>query len=370
MKKILIGYVTDNPGSGINKYIINFIKTIQNEDVEIDILTRNDKNSVNELLKDCGIHEIKHVSRNTKPIKQYFEMKSILKSNIYDISYYNISNAYDCIGVISSKVNSVTKNVAHSHSSYIEGGSELVRLAKKIGNNLFKPVLSVCCNEYLSCSKKAAEWLYSKKIVSSNQYELIYNTVDYSKFKFNSEVRNNIRLKLNVRDKFVIGHVGRFSYQKNHRFIIELFAKVKKLKENSVLVCVGDGKDMDAIKQYANELGVNESIIYTGGVPNPNDYLQAFDVFVLPSFFEGLPISGIEAQFSGVPCLFSDQISSEVIIGKKSELLSINDSDLWANKIVRINERNNELLPEANNFMVEKNKNQFDKVIDVTHVIK
>ena len=177
------------------------------------------------------------------------------------------------------------------------------------------------------------------------------------KFKDNPETRMKIRHELKLEDKFVIGHVGRFSYQKNHIFLLDILKKVFDEKSNAVAILIWEGELEEKIKAYANKLNIIDKIIFLKSIPNVNDYMQSFDIFVLPSKFEGLPIVGIEGQFANLPCLFSDKISSDVIIGENSRLLPIENAKLWADEILSFDIRNNKLIEEkAQKYKKEKMK--------------
>lgn len=361
MKRILIGYINKGKTGGIDKYLLNFAEKIKDKDIQIDFITKCYDKEFHESLKKNG-YNVYSVSHNKHFIKQYKETKKILENN-YDIAYFNISETYNCVGLIAAKKAKVKKIVVHSHSSNSAGNNKLIRNAKRFLNLLFKPVVKKCANKYLACSDLAAKWLYTKKIFKNEQYEIIYNSIDFNKFKFNQEARNNTRNKYNIDDKFVIGFIGRFGYEKNTLFLIDVLYKTLKEKDNAILLCIGEGPYMDSFKKYAEEKKVLDKIIFAGVVDNSWDYYQAFDTFVLPSLYEGLPIVGVEAQISGCPSIFSDHITKNVIIGKNSYRESIEDANVWSKRICSIKNRENELLEVAKNYDLN-NTEQFDKIIN------
>ena len=368
MKKILIGYLNKGLGSGINKYIDSFANSVNNEETQIDFLTRETSQDINDYVKNNGFNNLYVVSRNRRPIKQLCEMIKIIKKNKYDIAYFNISESFNCIGIIAAKICGVKKIVIHSHSSGADDSNFLKRKLKTIVNAVFKPVLTLCGNEYLACSKNAAKWIYTKSIIEDKDYKIVYNSVDYDRFKVNEATRSKIRNELGLNDKFVIGHVGRFSYQKNHIFLLDTLKKVFNEKTNSVAILIGEGELEEKIKEYATKLNIIDKIIFLNNIPNVNEYMQSFDVLLLPSKFEGLPIVGIEGQLAGLPCLFSDKISNEVIIGDNSKLLSTKDSNLWKDSILGIDKRENKLLENAKNYMLSNSEKQFEEIADCNNV--
>ena len=362
MKKILIGYVTSNFSSGINKYIESFTSITQNENIQLDFLTRED------VSKDPN--KVYKISRNRKPLKQLIQMIKIKKKKKYDIAYFNISETFDCIGIIAAKLCGVKKIIAHSHSSGEESKSKIIKKIKVTLNTICKPIISLCCNSYLACSTNAAEWLYSKFIIENKEYEIVYNSVDDEKFKFNENARDSIRRELNIKDKYVIGHVSRFCKAKNQKFLLEILKDVFEKNNNAVGLLVGEGNTFEEIKEYAKQLNIEDKIIFTGKKQNVEEYMSAFDIFLLPSKYEGLPIVGIEAQFSGLPCLFSDKITEELIIAEKSKRLSIDNAQKWAEEILKTQKRENKLTEKAKDFQIKNSNEQFNKIVNEEHIIK
>jgi glycosyltransferase involved in cell wall biosynthesis len=162
----------------------------------------------------------------------------------------------------------------------------------------------------------------------------MHNAIDAKKFEYNPEKRLEVRKILKVEDKLVIGHIGRFTKQKNHDFLLDIFKAVKQKTNNAVLVLVGTGELENYIKEKIVKLGIESDVIMLGGRNDVDLLYQGFDVFCLPSYHEGLPVVGVEAQASGVYLFASDQITEETKITKNIEFLPINDPWLWANQIV------------------------------------
>lgn len=360
--KVIVGYIEDGTTSGIDKYLLNFYKVVNSKNRKIDFLTKLYSKEMDNFLKKNNSRLFK-VSHNRKPIKQFFETKKIIEEGNYGIAYFNISETFNFIGILAAKSAGVDKVIIHSHSSGSDKTSRKKRKMAEILNFICKPIILFCADERIACSKNAAEWLYTKRIAEKKRYITIYNAIDYEKFKFDTDIRNKIRKKYNLENKFVIGHVGRFTYQKNHEILLDIFKEILKKKENSVLICIGNGEKFDEIKVYAKHMGISENIIFTGNVNNVNEYMQAFDIFVLPSRFEGLPIVGIEAQLAGLPCIFSDKITEEVIISQNAIRLPIDSTNQWIAEILNRNERRNELLPVAEHYKIENQEKQFEEIL-------
>ena len=149
---------------------------------------------------------------------------------------------------------------------------------------------------HFSCGVEAAKCYFGQKVVDENDYVLIPNAIDVERFIYNPKIRNKIRKENDLENKHVVGHVGRFMAQKNHTFLVDVFAEVLKIDSQAHLVLLGDGELMDEIKRKAADLGISEHVTFVGNVGNANEWYQAFDCFVLPSIWEGLPVVGVEAQ--------------------------------------------------------------------------
>ena len=202
--------------------------------------------------------------------------------------------------------------------------------------NMFKPLLKKYATDYFACSKLAGEWLFGKENVENGKVKIIHNAVDYQKFKMNEEVRNSIRKELNIEDKLVIGHVGRFTNQKNHTFLIDIFNEIHKKNSNSVLMLVGIGEKEDEIKEKVKKLEIEQNVLFMGFQDNVNELMWAMDVFLMPSLYEGLPVVGVEAQATGMPCFMSkDVVTDEVKITEGVKFISLNETaEKWAEEIL------------------------------------
>lgn len=360
MKKILVGYIGRGKTSGIDKYLFLFLRKMKEEGNKVDFLTRDEDNDLSKYI-DYNDSKVFKVSRNRHFFKQLKEMKKIIRENNYDIGYFNISEAYNFVGILAAKLYGIKKVVVHSHSSGLKKSSYLKTSVCFILNYLLKFVITLCSDLNIACSEKAAKWLFSKNVYDNDDYEIIYNAVDYEKFKYNEKTREKIRKKYKIDDKFVVGHVGRFTFVKNHGFLIDIFCEYHKKNPNSVLMCIGDGVDFERIKEYSKKIGVYDNIIFTGSVENVNEMIQAFDCFLLPSKFEGLPVVGIESQFSQTKCIFSDRISRLASISDSTLFLPINDPKKWANSITGGKAKLNK---NAENFKVENVNDQFNKIVE------
>ena len=186
--------------------------------------------------------------------------------------------------------------------------------------------------DFCACSRKAADWLFGSQI-PCEKIQILPNAVDYEKYKFDLIVRNKIRQEIGISDRIVLGNVGRNSYTKNQEFLVRCFSKAVLENHNLYLIMIGQGENTLKVRNLVDELGLNDSVLCLGWEDNINDFLQAFDMFCLPSKFEGLPISAIEAQASGLPCLISDSVTDEVNITGLVEFLPLNE-DKWIEDMI------------------------------------
>ncbi|MGZ9868307.1 glycosyltransferase family 1 protein [Priestia endophytica] len=219
--------------------------------------------------------------------------------------------------------------IAHSHStSNGKGVSAIVK-------NLMQFPIRYLADHLVACSDNAAQWLFGKKIIKQKAVIILKNAIDTNKFIYNADIRKNQRSKLAVEDKFVLGHIGRFNEAKNHEFLIRTFSEVIKKQPNSVLLLIGEGELQASIRNLVSQLKLEDYIYFLGARGNISDILQAFDVFVFPSLFEGLPVTLIEAQASGLKIIASDVITKEVKLTDIIDFESIQSSpEHWANKIL------------------------------------
>ena len=176
----------------------------------------------------------------------------------------------------------------------------------------------------------------STNVVNANEYTFIPNAIDIDKFLFNESTRNAIRTKYSLENKHVIGHVGRFMRQKNHKFLLTLFKEILKQDTSIVLVLLGDGQLLDEMREYSKTIGIENHVIFVGNVSNANEWYSAFDLFILPSIWEGLPVVGVEAQTAGLPCIFSDSITREIALSDNVEFISLHeDKNKWVNAVLK-----------------------------------
>lgn len=239
-----------------------------------------------------------------------------------------------------AKILKIPNRISHSHQAILKSN-----LLKRIYSVFCRKVIKMTANQCVACGEEAARYLYGNKFFETGKVKILKNAIDLEKFKFNKEIRNKIRKEYNINNnEILLGHVGRFSFQKNHIFLIELLKKLHSYKFK--LLLIGDGELKNDIINKIKEYKMNDKVILLESVNNVNEFLSAMDIFLLPSRFEGLPLVGIEAQASGVKCLFSDSIDKELGITKNVKFIPL-DLDKWIKECEKINEYEREETVQA-----------------------
>lgn len=219
--------------------------------------------------------------------------------------------------------------IAHSHSDGFDTG------IKGSMYRLFSYPTRFIADYFFACSESAGISRYGKRVVNNKTiFSVLKNAIDVNQYAFSEEIRDKKRKELDLENKFVIGHIGRFDKAKNQEYLVEIFKLIAKKNENAILILIGDGELRSHIIEKVKNYGLEDKVIFTGVRSDVNELLQAMDVFVFPSIYEGLPVTVIEAQAAGLPCLISDTITDEVCITPLVEKLPINQNQLvWANKV-------------------------------------
>lgn len=232
--------------------------------------------------------------------------------------------------MLAAKMSKVPVRVAHSHSALDNGGG----MKKAVYEKIMRFLILSCSTAFVACGNAAGERLFGKKAYLKKG-NLILNGVDAEKFKFSDEARRKIREEYSLEDSFVIGHVGHLIEVKNQKYLLELMPKILEKQPRARLMLLGEGEDRQMLSEKIIGLGLEDKVIMTGNVRNVNEYLSAFDVFVFPSLYEGMPLSIIEVQCNGLPCVISTGVPEDVFLTDliKPHSLSQN-SEAWVSDII------------------------------------
>lgn len=335
MKRILEVFGEPISNGGQESFVFNVLDHMDLTDMQVDILTPYycENEYYKRLIEDKG-GSIVTLGLPFSPGKSRFNilkpLDEYLKNNQYDVLHVHSGSISILMEVaLVAHIHHIQKIIVHSHSA-AENKNFKYRIIKLIAT----PILNHYPTNYLACSQVAGECKYSKKIVKNNLV-IIKNGVDLKKYAFDKNIRKHMREKLGIAmDTYVVGHVGRFSYEKNHKYLIDIFEQLKRKHDDSILLLVGSGENYETIKKLVESKRLNNSVKFIGNVNNVNDYMQVMDVFVLPSRFEGLPIVGVEAQAAGLPVLVSTNVSSELLLSNAVEFISLDHKDQWIQRLL------------------------------------
>lgn len=337
MKKILVTGLSSNIG-GIETFFMSYYRLLKEDNFKFDFITIDSYVAFeDEILKnnDC-VFKLPSFKKN--PIGYYKKLNKIMKENNYDILHANMLSAANIFPLKLAKKNGIKKIIAHSHNGGVPSG-----IIRKLLNKYNKPKISCYANVFLACSDLAGKWFFEKKC----RFHVIKNAIDVDKFKFNETNRKKIRRQLNLADEIVIGHIGKVCEQKNHIFLLKVFEKLEKSGCKCKLLMIGNGENAEILR-YLN----NTNIIKLPAQRNIEEYYSAFDLFALPSLFEGLPVVGIEAQANGLPCLFSSTITKEIKINDNCKFIDLN-CEKWVSKIEKMINKNE--VNRTEKIMLKKN---------------
>ena len=342
-------------GGGVESFIMNYYRHIDKTKIQFDFIIDSDSTVVpKEEIEKLGgrIIEIPPYQKIFSYIKT---LKKVFKENNYKIVHSHL-NALSVFPLFAAYLAKVPVRIAHSHST-----TNKKELKKNIIKNILKPFSKIFSTDYFACSEHAARWLFGNKTFEKGMVQIIYNSIDIDKFKYNEEIRNKIRKEMQIENKFVLGHVGRFVQQKNHDFLIDIFKEVYKENKNVVLLLIGDGPLEWKIKEKVKKNGLENAVYFLGIKDNVNELMQAMDVFVFPSLYEGLGIVLIEAQSSNLPCLVSSEIPKEAIINENVNVIELNKSEIWKRKILEINKDNKRTTIKIKQYDIKFSKNKLEE---------
>lgn len=316
--------------AGIESFIMNMYRNIDSKKVKIDFLVHYSERQFydDEIEKMGGKIYRLSVREDNKFIKYKMELTNFFNNHP---EYKIVHGHMESFGVFylrEAKKNGVPIRIAHSHIAKRNSG--IKGYMKSILNIFYKTYAT----HLFACSIDSGKFIFG----NNDNFTVYNNAIDVNKFKFNKEVRDNVREELNINDNFVIGHVGRFNIQKNHNFLVNVFNEVYKKNNKVILLLLGEGELEDEIQKKVKKLGLENNVKFLGVRSDMDMIYQAMDLFILPSLFEGLPVSAIEAQAAGLKCILSDKITSETSKTNNIEYLSLGiNVREWADKILKWN---------------------------------
>lgn len=330
MKKArVLEIIGKRPVGGVGTVMLNYQTYMNPEKVQMDYLIFGEEaDPFDEKVRNLGskVYIYPALSgRQMKRTKEYLEEFFKRHASEYDIVHLHAPTIAFLTFPICERYG-ISVRIVHSHATlYAENKIKAIR------NKVLWSMAKGKITDRIGCSKAAGDFLFGKE-----EFTVLKNAIAYEDYLYNEVLRNEVRKREEAKDKLVVGNVGRLSRQKNQTFLIEIFAEIKERYPDSVLWLVGDGELRDGVEAKIEELKLWDSIVLFGMVKNPSELYQAMDVMVMPSLFEGLPMTGVEAQASGLPCVFSDTITREVDIVGCPYLSLDAPAEEWAKTIIEM----------------------------------
>jgi len=316
--------------AGIESLLMNLYRHIDRSVIQFDfLLHRSEPGFFDEEIRNLGgkifiterfnpLHHRKYLNSMADVLQQHPEYKIIHAHS--ELNYWPLKVAKRC---------GVPVRIAHSHNARSTVNLKFFFLSYQ------KTVIKSAATDWFMCSSLAGEWSYGKKAVRDGKCVFLKNGIETQQYAYNEKIREQKRKELGLGDSFVVGHIGRFMQQKNHTFLIDIFAELKKMNPKARLLLVSEGRLLDEIKEKVSRLGLQDSVMFLGFRNDTNELMQAMDIFALPSLWEGLPFTLIEAQTAGLPCVISDVISDESIVTDLVRKEPLKESaEYWAKSII------------------------------------
>ncbi len=319
--------------NGIYRYIFNHMAYIDQRNYQFSFLTKNPEE----------LTRTKEFRRYRFPVRGFCNVERGNPAGLRKEITRILGEGYDVIHLHTSYWRGflieeiamemkIPRVIVHAHSTGIDEPDEAARRELLAGHEAYKERFGMqYATDLCACSEPAGRWLYRKELLEKGIH-ILPNAIDVERFRFRQESRGRIRRRLGIDGKIVIGNTGRYCYQKNQSFLLEAFARARKRNGNLFLLFLGEGELLDGLRGLAEHLGIREDVCFMGWQERPEEYLLAMDVFCLPSRFEGLPISVMEAQASGLKCLVSDRVTRECDITGMVEFLPL-ETQLWVEKL-------------------------------------
>lgn len=352
---ILMINTVDLEDNGISTFILNSCYVLSNTKNNVSIIAPNQvKEELKAELQKNSIDLIELSSRKNSTGKYFLDLLKVMSRGNFDLVHINGNSNTMAIELVAATLAGIKIRITHSHNTVTEH-----TILHKLLSPLFKSTYTLG----LACNQAAGEWLYGKR-----KFSIINNGIALEKYRFDPNVREMVRAKYGIaKNEIILGNVGKFNFQKNQIFLIEL---LKKMDKKYKLLIVGDGEKREELLEKSRE--VKNRVIFTGSVNNVNEHLMAMDLFLLPSKFEGQPFSLIEAMATGIPCLVSDKVSRETDILGRNKYLTIDNNDEWIHELKNIGKidavERTKISEDSISRLKEKNYDTTKNILDMLDI--
>lgn len=326
MTKILVVNTAGMGLGGITSHMLTYLGALRDarSDCTIDIVVTGARN--NEILNHfdrIGCHLFEMPDRKKHLVKYIYELAVILRKRHYDVIHVHGNSSLMLVELLLARRTKIPVRIAHCHNTICKH-MKLHRLLKSAFDRSYTTAVA--------CSLKAGDWLFGR-----GQFTVLPNAIDLPKYHFDSTIRTKYRAFIGASDnEVVIGHVGNFNHQKNQGFLLKIIEVSRNISDmpKLKLILLGAGALEDEIKEAVNKLGLEDCVTFLGFRNDVERWLQCMDVFMLPSYFEGSPVSLIEAQAAGLPCLVSDSVTDDLLLTNNVYQMSLSSgARQWAEKL-------------------------------------
>lgn len=317
-------------GGGLEAIVLNYYKYLDRSQVQFDFIVDIGSPRIpREEIEQLG-GRIIIVPRYEDVFHYIRELARIFREENYTIVHSHI-NTMSVFPLCAAWISKVPIRIAHSHST-----SNKKEKKKDFIKKCLRPLAKNFATDYFCCSELAGRWLFGNRTYNKGNVYLLRNAIDTGNFRFSQKSRVEKRNELQIKEnQILIGHIGRFVTQKNHSFLIKVFQEIHRKNKETILVMVGEGPLLELMKQKVKELQLDEAVIFTGQRRDTNELYSAFDVLLLPSLYEGLPVVGVESQTAGLPCIMSDEITKEIKVLDSTKLLPLSlGAKRWAEEVL------------------------------------
>lgn len=310
-------------GGGIESYLRELLEKLDPEITEVDIVAARLEESIfTEALRRRGIRFFALSGSTRKLLRNGRMFRQLLRRRSYDAVHLNLYQGLSLAYATIARQENIPIRIAHSHNSALRPSAG--RAGKLLLHRLGRALFEKDATHRWACSEEAGKFLFS------TPFQVMPNGIDVDRFAFDPDARARVRSDLGIGHGVVLGNIGRLCPQKNQKFLLEVLSL---LPEQYRLLLVGEGEDRDMLLRQAKNLGVSDRVIFAGRTDAPEAFLSAMDLFLLPSLFEGLPLSAVEAQAAGLPVLCSAAVSREIKLTEQVEFLPL-DKKLWVRNIL------------------------------------
>lgn len=313
---------------GKKNLVMEYYRHINRDKVQFDFICDSDSQAIpDEEIEKLG-GKVYRIAPYQRIIRNMLDIWKLCKQNKYPIihAYNSTMNVFP---MFVAKMAGVPVRISESLSMAHDG--EFKTVLKK----LLKPMSKWFATHYMACGEDCGRWQFGDKIFNSGKVAVFKTVINTEFNSYQPDVRERTRRELNLEDKMVIGHIGRFVAQKNPMFLLDIIAEVCKLEKNAVLLLIGDGDLKKEMMKKIETLGISSNILYLGRREDIQQFYNAMDAFLLPSLYEGLPVVGLEAQSCGLPVFFSTEVTPEASPCELGHFLNLSDSPVkWAKELI------------------------------------